>query len=75
MNMIKALKVFARHKIRCRITETIDDYAEENIKTANEIKKNYNFGCDVYYRSIAGKGHFLVLKNCWETAKDLVKQP
>ena len=43
MNMIKALKVFARHKIRCRITETIDDYAEENIKTANEIKKKLQF--------------------------------
>ena len=37
MGIIRALKAYARHEIRCRIIEKIDDSVQGDTKTANEI--------------------------------------
>ena len=70
MGIIRALKAYARHEIRCRIIEKIDDSMEGDTKMANEIAKEISVSDAIHilatsWVKVAAK----CIQNCWGKAK------
>ena len=70
MGIIRALKAYARHEIRCRIIEKIDDSVEGDTKTANEIAKEISVLDAMHILATSwAKVTAKCIQNCWGKAK------
>ena len=70
MGIIRALKAYALHEIRCRIIEKIDDTVDGDTKMANEIANKISVLDAMHILETSwAKVTAKCIQNCWGKAK------